>query len=274
MTSPVGPRPVVTLLTDFGAGSEHVGALHAVIAARCPAADRIDLAHDLAAGDVRAAALALGRLAPLLPRAVHLAVVDPGVGTDRRAVAVALAGGGSLVGPDNGLLGRAAAALGAAEAVELHPLSPEAPATFHGRDLFAPAAARLAAREALGGLGAPIDPGTLVAPELPPARVRPGELVAEVVAVDRYGNVQLLAGIGDLAAAGFEHGDRISAAVTDRPHPVTVARAFADVAPKGMLVHLDSHGMVALAVNMGDAARRIGAAPGCFVTLARWPSRG
>lgn len=264
-------RPVVTLLTDFGPGSEHVGALHAVLAAACPAADRVDLAHDLVAGDIRAAAVVLARLAPLLPSAVHVAVVDPGVGTGRRAAAVALPGGGALVGPDNGLLGLAADALGATGAVELDPPPRDAPATFHGRDLFAPAAGRLLAGAAVTDLGTPFDPDELVMPDLPAARVRPGELVAEVVGVDRYGNVQLIARAQDLARAGFTPGDRISATVTDRPHPVTVARAFADVAEKGMLVHVDSHGMVALAVNGGDAARRIGAAPGDRVTLARWP---
>jgi S-adenosyl-L-methionine hydrolase (adenosine-forming) len=270
--SAAGSRPVVTLLTDFGAGSEHVGALHAVIAAGCPAADRIDLAHDLAAGNVRAGALVLARLAPLAPGAVHLAVVDPGVGTGRRAAAVALLTGGALVGPDNGLLGPAAAALGASAAVELHPPPADAPATFHGRDLFAPAAARLAAGDPVAALGTAVDPAALRMPDLPTPRVATGSLAAEVVLVDRYGNLQLLAGAGDLERAGFTRGDRIAATVTDRPHPVTVARAYADVAPKGMLVHVDSHGMVAIAVNGGDAARRIGARPGDVVTLARWPA--
>jgi S-adenosyl-L-methionine hydrolase (adenosine-forming) len=264
---------VVTLLTDFGPGSEHVGALHAVLAAACPAADRIDLAHDLVAGDIRAGAILLARLAPLLPAAVHVAVVDPGVGTGRRAAAVALEGGGALVGPDNGLLGPAAAALGATAAAALAPPAEDAPATFHGRDVFAPAAARLLAGARPADLGAPFDPAALVMPDLPPPRVRDGELVARVVAVDRYGNVQLLAGADDLTRAGFTRGDRISATVTDRPHPATVARAFGDVAERGMLVHVDSHGHVALAVNGGDAARRTGAAPGDSVTLARWPAR-
>lgn len=270
MSAP-GARPVVALLTDFGAGSEHVGALHAVVAAGCPAADRVDLAHDLVAGDVRAGALVLARLAPLLPRAVHVAVVDPGVGTDRRAAAVALPTGGALVGPDNGLLGPAAAALGAVAAVAL-PVPTVAAATFHGRDLFAPAAVRLASGEPLDALGVAFDPAGLRMPDLPAPRLAPGELAAEVVLVDRYGNVQLLARAADLERAGFTRGDRISAAVGDRPHPVTVARAFGDVAPKGMLVHVDSHGMVALAVNGGDAARRLGASPGDLVTLARWPA--
>jgi S-adenosylmethionine hydrolase len=261
---------VITLLTDFGAGSEYVGALHAVLAARCPGAERIDLAHDLPPGDIRLGALTLARLAPLLPGAVHLAVVDPGVGSARRAVAVGLAGGGALVGPDNGLIAPAAATLGAVEAVALPPLADDAPATFHGRDLFAPAAAHLASGARLCDLGTPFDPADLVPADLPEPRVGEGELVAPVVAVDRFGNLQLLARRADLDAAGFSIGERIFAAVTDRRHPATVCRVFADAAERGMLVHIDSHGMVALAVNGGSAARRIGAGSGQAVSLGRW----
>jgi S-adenosylmethionine hydrolase len=264
------PRPLVALLTDYGPGSEHVGALHAVIAAACPAADRLDLAHDLPPGDVRAGALVLRRLAPLVPGAVIVAVVDPGVGTDRRAVAVALSPGGALVGPDNGLLGPAARALGAAELAVLPPPPAHAPATFAGRDLIAPAAARLAAGTPVAALGEPADPAGLAEPDLPGPDVAPGALRATAAVVDRFGNVELLAGPGDLEAAGFARGDRIWAATGDRRHPATVARTFADVAPKGMLVHVDSHGRVALAVNGGSAAARLGAAPGDRVSLGRW----
>jgi S-adenosylmethionine hydrolase len=261
---------VITLLTDFGAGSEHVGALHVVLAAGCPGVERIDLAHDLPPGDIRAGALTLARLAPLAPGAIHLAVVDPGVGTPRRAAAVAVEDGGALVGPDNGLLGPAAAALGAREAVALTPPA-EGAATFHGRDLFAPTAARIACGARVGDLGEPFDPADLVSPDLPAAEVGKGHLRAPVAGIDRFGNVQMLAGRADLAAAGFAAGDRIFAAVTDRRHPATVGRVFADVAPKGMLLHIDSHGMVALAVNGGNAAERIGALPGRIVSLGRWP---
>jgi hypothetical protein len=203
---------------------------------------------------------------------VHLAVVDPGVGGPRRAAAVQLSDGGALVGPDNGLLAPAADALGAVAAVALEP--PEkAAATFHGRDLFAPAAARIARGAPVTELGEAFDPASLVRPDLPAPDVREGHLRAVAVGIDRFGNVQLLARRPDLAAAGFTRGDRIWAAVTDRRHPATVARAFADVARKGMLVHVDSHGMVALAVNGGDAARRVGAAVGDEVTLGRWDLR-
>jgi S-adenosylmethionine hydrolase len=260
---------VITLLTDFGAGSEHVGALHAVLAVGAPGVDRVDLAHDLPAGDVRGASLVLARVAPLLPGAVHLAVVDPGVGTDRRAAAVRLDDGGAVVGPDNGLLAPLADAVGASAAVRLAPPTGGA-MTFHGRDLFAPAAARLARGVRLSELGEAFDPASLVRPDLPDPEVGEGHLRAPAVGIDRFGNVQLLAREADLAAAGFTRGDRIWAAVTDRRHPATVARVFADAAHKGMLVHVDSHGMVALAVNGGDAAKRVGVALGDEVTLGRW----
>lgn len=266
--SPV--RPVVAFLTDYGPGSEHVGALHAVIAARCPEADRVDLAHDIPPGDVRMGALVLARTAPLLPAAVHVAVVDPGVGTSRPAAAVSLGGGGFLVGPDNGLLGPAALALGARAAVALEP-SPGTPATFHGRDVLAPAAARLAGGARLADLGPPVDHAALRNPELPRAGVAPGRLAAAAVGSDRFGNVQLLAGAADLGAAILAIGDRVEVDAGRGRHPATVARAFADVPHGALLVYLDSHGMVAVAANGGDAAARIGAAPGAEVVVSRSP---
>lgn len=262
-------RPIVTFLTDYGPGSEYVGALHAVVAAARPEADRLDLAHDVPPGDARMGALVLARLARVLPEAIHVAVVDPGVGTDRRGVAVALESGGALVGPDNGLLGPAARLLGPRAAAVLED-PPAASATFHGRDVFAPAAARLAGGDEVEALGSAIDPASLASPDLPPARVRGGWLEALAVGVDRFGNVQLLAGPAELGAAGFSRGDRIWAATGERRHPATVARAFGDVARKALMVYLDSHDMVALAVNGGSAAARVGVAAGDTVTLARW----
>lgn len=265
-----GTARTVTFLTDYGAGSEHVGALHLVLAAAAPAARCIDLAHTVPRADIRMGALTLARLAPMLPGAIHLAVVDPGVGGERRGVAVALEQGGFLVGPDNGLLGPAAATMGATDAVALDPPPPGRPATFHGRDLFAPAAAGLARGVPLRSLGRPIHPATLRRPDLPPPEAQPGGLRAMAVGVDHFGNVQLLAGPPDLAAAGMERGDRIWVAVTDRRHPATVARTFSDVAERAMLVFIDSHGHVAVAVNGRDAARRIEVTPGDMVTLGRW----
>lgn len=262
---------MITLLTDFGAGSEYVGALHAVLAAAAPGVERIDFAHDIPAGDIRQGALTLERLSRLAPEAVHLAVVDPKVGGARKAVAVRLAGGGALVGPDNGLLAPTAAALGAVDAVVLPPLADDAPATFHGRDLFAPVAARLASGAGLRDVGEPFDPADLLTAHLPEPHAEADEIMAMVVAIDRFGNLQLLARAAHLETAGFSVGDRIFAAVSDRRHPVTVCRTFADAPERGMLLYLDSHGLVSIAVNGGSAAERIGATCGEAVTLGRWP---
>jgi S-adenosyl-L-methionine hydrolase (adenosine-forming) len=266
----MSPLPVA-FLTDYGPGSEHVGALHAVVAARCPGAERIDLAHDLEPGDVRWGALLLARLAALLPASAVCAVVDPGVGTERRGLAVALGGGRFVVGPDNGLLGPACAALGADDAVELtsadHRREPVAP-TFHGRDVFAPAAAHLAGDGALADLGPAVEPTSVVAPQLTPARVEPGRLDALAVGRDRFGNLSLLAGPSDLEAAGMRPGDRIWVLVGERRQRAAVGRVFADVPRGGLLVYVDSHDLLAVAVNGGSAAERLRVAPGEAMALA------
>ncbi len=262
-------RPVVALLTDYGPGSEHVGALHAVIARACPEADRIDLAHDIPPGDVRRGAVVLARLAPLVPAgATLLAVVDPGVGGGRRGVAIALRAGGALIGPDNGLLVLAADRLGAARALALA-APPDAAATFHGRDVFAPAVAALAAGAEL--MGQPVELSDLVRPEVPPPLAVSGRLEATVLGADRFGNVELLAWPEDLERAGMRPGDPVSVAPAGggAAHPATVARAFSDLPLGGLLVYLDGSGAVALAVNGGDAARLLGAASGGALAISR-----
>jgi S-adenosylmethionine hydrolase len=264
-------RPLIAFLTDYGPGSEHVGALHAVVAGICPEAERVDLAHDLDPGDVRWGALVLARLTALLPPAVVCAVVDPGVGTERRGLAVVLDGGRTIVGPDNGLLGPACDALGASSAHELtseeHRRRPVAP-TFHGRDVFAPAAAHLASGGAPGDLGPAVDASDIVRPPLAPARALPGRLDALAVGRDRFGNVALLAGEGDLAAAGLRAGERVWVLVGDRRHRAIVGRVFADAPRGGLLAYVDSHGLLALAVTGGSAVERLQVAPGEAVALA------
>ena len=198
--------PVITFLSDYGLEDDFVGVCHGVIALICPQARVIDLTHGVRRHDVRAGAAMLAGALAYLPIGVHLAVVDPDVGAKRRAVALRLADDRLLVGPDNGLLSLAAEeAGGVVEAVEiahsnfrLEPVS----ATFHGRDIFAPVAARLAAGAALAVAGEPCDPGHLVRLELPRAR-RDGEtLVAQAMYVDRFGNVQLNVGHDELDGAG------------------------------------------------------------------------
>lgn len=260
-------RTLVTLLTDYGPGSEHVGALHAVLAARSPRAERLDLAHDLPPGDVTRGAVVLARLAPLCPVAVHLAVVDPGVGTARRAVAVALEAGGALVGPDNGLLALAADRLGATRAVAL-PVPGAAAATFHGRDVFAPAAARLAAGEPLEGLGGPLALDTLHRPALQAPRARDGRLEATVLGVDRFGNLELLAVEDDLRAAGLLGASELTVALPDgRALPASRGRTFADVPLGALVVLVDASGAVAVAANGADASRLLGTGAGARIAL-------
>ncbi|MEW6581526.1 MAG: SAM-dependent chlorinase/fluorinase [Actinomycetota bacterium] len=257
-------RPLVAFLTDYGPGSEHVGAVHAAVAASCPQADRLDLAHDIPPGDVRWGALVLARLAAAVPAATVVAVVDPGVGTERRGLAVVTAAGGHLVGPDNGLLGPAARALGATRAVEIDVARLPGPvaATFHGRDVFAPVAARLAAGAHPGDLGADVDPAGIAQPSLPAPVTGPGRIEALSVGCDRFGNLALHGGAGDLRAARLAPGDPAWVHAAGHRHRARVGRVFADVPRGGMLVHVDSAGMIAIAVNGGSAVERLGIRPG------------
>lgn len=262
----MAPAPI-SFLTDYGLADDFVGVCHGVILRACPQARIIDVTHGTAPHDVRGGALVLARALPYLPVGVGLAVVDPGVGGPRRAVAVACADGWLLVGPDNGLLAPAIAVAGGARAavdladspVALHPVS----ATFHGRDVFAPAAAALAAGVALERVGAPIDPATLVDLELPAPRVQDGALVAHVLTVDGFGNLALDATRADLTTAGL---DAPELRVGDLR--VRAARTFADVAPGELLLHADGYGALALAVNRGSAAQQLGVGAGAELRIA------
>jgi len=263
--------PVITLLTDYGPQSEYVGALHAVLVAADPGIVRVDLAHDIPPGDVTFGAVVLERLVRQLPTAVHLAVVDPGVGTGRRGLAVRLAGGGALVGPDNGLLGLAAAALGAVAAVALPAHAGDA-ATFDGRDVFAPAAARLALGDALDRLGDEIDPYGIAAPSVADPEVGPGVVRAAILGCDRFGNVQLAADAAALDRAGIGAGVGVEVRGPAGRASGAVARTFGDVRPGAVVVYGDSHGRLAVAVNGGDAASRLGARAGGSVVISVTPA--
>jgi S-adenosylmethionine hydrolase len=258
----VSDPAVITFLSDYGLADGFAGICHGVIARICPAARVIDISHDIPRHDVRAGALVLRAALPYVPAGVHLAIVDPDVGAERRAVALQAGDGRLLVGPDNGLLSLVAdEAGGVVEAVEiggspwrLEPVS----ATFHGRDLFAPVAAHLAAGEPLRDAGAPFDPAGLVRLDLPRARVDEGVLVAHIVYVDRFGNVQLDATHEDLADAGL----RLGHAVLVGAHSARYLRTFADAQAGELLVYEDSSRMLAVAISQGDAAERLGVAAG------------
>lgn len=263
--------PLAAFLTDYGPASEHVGALHAVLARDAPGVERIDLAHDLPAGDIRFAALVLERTARLVPGAVVVAVVDPGVGTPRRGVAIGTKGGGALIGPDNGLLALAADSLEAKRAVALGAPG-DGPATFHGRDVFAPVAARLVIGADLEQVGEPIDLSSLVRPDLPRPLVAEGSVTTRVAGIDRFGNVALHASGADLSAAALAPGEKIRIVVPEREATATLARVFGDVPEGELLLHIDSHGMAAIAANGASASELLGAVPDMPVQLRRGTS--
>lgn len=262
--------PVITFASDFGLVDSFVGVCHAVMAHIAPPARVIDLTHGIARGDVGAGAVVLEDTAAYLPAGVVVAVVDPGVGTNRRAVALA-AGEQVLVGPDNGLLMPAADRLGGATAAvalesPAYRKRPES-ATFHGRDVFAPAAAHLATGVPLSALGPPLDPGELLRLPTPAAEVHPGLLRSEVVAVDRFGNCALGLGPEALQAAGLSQGQRVEVAVGDRAQEGWLVTTFGHVAPGDLAVFVDSSWRVAVAVNGDSAAEQLPAERGTLLEI-------
>jgi len=259
-------RPIV-FLTDYGRSDGFVGICHGVMAKIAPDARVIDLTHSVARQDVLRGAVELARAVPYMPTdAVYVAVVDPGVGSDRGAIAVA-AGAALLVGPDNGLLSLAWEELGGVgSAVEIQ--NPEvvlAPVsrTFHGRDIFAPAAAHLAAGMRLEDLGPAVDPATLVRLDVPGPMVAVGAVGARVTATDGYGNVQLNATERDLEDAAVAVGNVL--VVNGRRLPR--AGTFAELPEREPGLIVDSDGYLAIVVNQGNAAQMLGLAAGDVVVM-------
>lgn len=275
--APVPSRPMqdqplryttVSFLSDYGRVDEFVGVVHSVLHALAPGVLVVDITHDIAPFDVRAGGFALARSAQYLCPGVVLAVVDPGVGTPRRGVAVEVGDGASvLVGPDNGLLAPAVAFVGGAtRAVALDDPTFHLPApgpTFDGRDVFAPAAAHLCLGVDLAELGTEIDPSSLLPATMGVSRIDGGRLLTEVLWVDRYGNAQLNVGPDDLDALG-SHFELVAHGRTS-----TVARAttFADLPPGGVGLVVDSYGLVAVAARQASAAETLAVDAGDEVAL-------
>lgn len=264
--SPATPSPV-SFLSDYGLADEFVGVVHGVIARIAPDVRVIDVTHAVPRGNVRAGALALMRAVQYLPGGVALAVVDPGVGTSRRAIAAATPWG-VFVGPDNGLLAPAVAMVGGAERI----VSIEAPefrlpgdaATFDGRDVFAPAAAVLASGHAgLGDLGPEVGSESVTPLLLPLAEQEAGGVRAEAWWVDGFGNVQFNVAPEDLAGLGAT----IEVVVGATAHDVVRAGTFGDVEPGDPALIVDSYGMMALVVREGRADERFGLVDGTAVVL-------
>jgi S-adenosyl-L-methionine hydrolase (adenosine-forming) len=255
-------RPVVTLMTDYGPHSEFPGVCHGVIRRICPDAAIVDITHGIARHDVRHGALVLRNALPYMPVGVHVAVVDPQVGTERRAAAIRCGDGNVLVGPDNGLLSLAAeVAGGAVEAVDVsrsrHRLEPVS-ATFHGRDVFAPVGAAIAAGEPLAEAGDPLSIEELALLELPRPERDGDTLVAHALLVDVYGNVTLDVRHEDLPATGLALGHALEVEIGGRIEAATFTSTFADVPAGELLLYEDASRTLALAVNRGDAATALG----------------
>jgi S-adenosylmethionine hydrolase len=267
----------ISFLSDYGHDDEFVGVVRAVIRSVAPAVTVLDITHAIEPFNVRAGGLALARASQYLVAGVVLAVVDPGVGTHRRAVAVEVGGGQSyLVGPDNGLLAPAVAMVGGATAAvvldnpEYH--LPPVGTTFDGRDVFAPVAAHLCLGVPLERLGTPIDPVKLLPGVLPVSEEgQDGTITAEVLWVDRFGNVQLNVDPHQLdgwpAAVGIQVGD------DDHERVATRVTTFAEIPIMTIGLLADSYGLVALAANRSSAARELGVGETDRVVLRRVEGR-
>jgi S-adenosyl-L-methionine hydrolase (adenosine-forming) len=260
----------ITFLSDFGLQDDFVGTCHGVIKRIAPEAAIIDITHGIEPQAVLQGALVLANTIPYMPEGIHLAVIDPGVGTDRRGLA--LRGGGRLyVGPDNGLLVPAAEKLGGLEgaweltngAYMLESVS----RTFHGRDVFAPVAAHLARDVAPEELGPEVDPATLVRLELPEPQIGESTIRATVLYVDRYGNVQLNLSRTELERTGIVPGRRVELEIGFERYYATAARTFADARPGDIILYEDAYENIAVAITDGNAAEMFSIRPGQTVTI-------
>ena len=260
----------LTFLTDYGLEDAFVAVCHAVSFQIAPDIQITDITHLIPLGDIRRGATVLAQAVPYFPPAVHVAVVDPGVGTARRGVAVA-AGNALFVGPDNGVLSVAvAAAGGATRAVSLTNRDlwrDTTAATFHGRDIFMPVATRLATGMPLDEAGEPVEVNSLVTLPQPEYRVTANGAEAEVVTVDGFGNAQLSLPGADAPRAGLIPGATVLLAWGGKAITVPFRTAFGEVAPGEPLCYRDSGDWVAIAVAGGDAARLLDLRPGTKVTL-------
>jgi S-adenosylmethionine hydrolase len=257
---------LITFLSDFGLQDDFVGTCHGVIKRIAPEVEIIDITHGIPPRQVLQGALVLSNTLPYMPAGIHLAVVDPGVGSRRRPVALRDADGRIYVGPDNGLLVPAAERFGGIAAAHelanpeyaLQPVS----RTFHGRDLFAPAAAHLARGIDLSELGPPLAPEALVQLELPTPSVGDRRAGATVLYVDRYGNMQLNLRREEMEKIGVVPGTRVELECRGERYYAIAARTFADARPGEIVLYEDSYRNIAVAISGGNAAEMLAAGAG------------
>jgi S-adenosylmethionine hydrolase len=261
----------ITFLSDFGLQDDFVGTCHGVMAQIAPETRVIDVTHGIPPQAVLQGALVLRNATPFQPAGIHLAVVDPDVGGSRRAIAVETTDGRVFVGPDNGLLMLAADAIGVGAAHELSDERYRLPVvshTFHARDVFAPAAAHLAAGVPLADFGPALDPATLVRLSVPEPEVGRAQIRVRVLIVDRFGNIATNARREHLDAVRLSTGDRVEVRLILDRYYARLARTFADTEPGELILYEDSYGLVTLAINRGDAARLTGIGTGDEFRLA------
>jgi S-adenosylmethionine hydrolase len=258
-------QSIICFTSDFGMGDTWVGMCHAVIYRACPQARVVDLAHDVRPYDIRKAAAVAASGVWQLPEAIHLVVVDPGVGGGRRDLCLVTTQGTVLVGPDNGVLIPATwRSGGIAEAYAIDPeeLTFHAPlATFHARDVLAPAAAALACGVDPSAIGAILDPASLAAAPFLPCHEESGALVAEVVDIDHFGSVRLAVSAADLARLGAPT-NHLELSFGHVLITVPLGATFSDVEEGQLVALFDSSGWLTLAIRMGSAAERYGVESG------------
>jgi S-adenosyl-L-methionine hydrolase (adenosine-forming) len=261
----------ITFLTDFGLEDDFVGTCHGVMKRIAPEAEVIDITHGISPQGVLQGALTLANTLPFMPEGVHLAVVDPGVGGSRRALALRDGSGRIHVGPDNGLLIPAAEKLGGI--VEAHELANPAYAlesvsrTFHGRDLFSPAAAHLALGVPLAELGPPIDPDALARLDIPQPEIGTSRIRCTVLSIDRFGNVQLNLDRSHVDQAEIVPGTRIELQIGPERYYAVAARTFADARPGDIILYEDAYRNLSIAISGGSAAGMFGVRAGQDVRI-------
>lgn len=266
-------RPI-SFLSDFGLADEFVGVVHGVITRIEPQLRIIDVSHGIERGNIRAGALALLRAVQYLPEGVALVVVDPGVGTTRRPIAAATSWG-HFVGPDNGVLAPAVAMVGGASSIvaledERFRIPSLGGATFDGRDVFGPAAAVLAAEQAvITDLGPPLPNDSLTPLLLPLVEPEGTGIRGEVWWLDQFGNCQTNVAPDDLSALGLSPGDDVDLEIGGNAYRLTWVTAYGDVEPGQALLHIDSYGLIAIAVREGSAAERLNLAERQQVALKK-----
>jgi S-adenosyl-L-methionine hydrolase (adenosine-forming) len=261
----------ITFLSDFGLKDDFVGTCHGVIKRIAPDAQIIDITHGIPPTSILEGALVLANTIGFMPVGIHLAIVDPGVGGPRRPLALRDEEGRVYVGPDNGLLLPAASRAGVAEAYELanpaYALE-SISRTFHGRDLFSPAAAHLANGVPLEDLGPPVDPDGLVRLDLPEPAVSDSAIRATLLYVDSFGNIALNLDRDDVESLGIFSGARVELELSGERYYAVMARTFADARPGDVILYEDSYKKMSLAISRGSAARMLHATPGQSIRIS------